>query len=103
MPNNNTYKDGTYAATASYSVPRASNTISVNITIANNIVTNVTTTHKYTDSQSGMYVDSFDGAISSKVVGQSVSNLSLSRVGGASLTTVGFVQALNTVISNAAA
>ena len=99
----NKYKDGTYTASATYSVPHGSNSISVNVTIANDAITNVSTNHTYKDSESGMYVDSFDSYISSKVVGKSVSSLSLSRVGGASLTTIGFNNALNTIVKNAAA
>jgi hypothetical protein len=96
------YKDGIYAAVANYYVPRGSNGISVNLTILNDIVTSVSADHTYNDRESGMYVDSFDSYISSKVVGKSIASLKLSRIGGASLTTVGFNNALSTIIKNAA-
>lgn len=98
------YKDGTYTAAASYSVPRSSNTIDVSLTVKDGVVTAVKTSHNYSDRESGMYIDSFDSSIQSSVVGKSIGSLtSLSRVGGASLTTYGFEDALATIANQAKA
>ena len=64
----------------------------------------MTPTHDYQDHESQMYVSSFDDYISGKVVGKNISTLtSLSRVGGASLTTEGFDQAIQTIAAQAKA
>jgi uncharacterized protein with FMN-binding domain len=98
------YKDGTYTATASYYVPHGQNNISVTIVIKEGVVSSVTPTHDYQDHESQMYVSSFDDYISGKVVGKNISTLtSLSRVGGASLTTEGFDQAIQTIAAQAKA
>jgi hypothetical protein len=49
-----------------------------------------------------MYIDSFDSSIKSVVIGKSL-DMSLSRVGGASLTTHGFEDALATIANQAKA
>lgn len=97
------YKDGTYSATASYYVPRGSNGITAKVTIANGKISSVTTNHTYADRESGMYIDSFDAAIKNAVVGQSADGLSLGRIGGATLTTDGFNDALTQIVTQAKA
>ncbi len=98
------YKDGTYIASANYSVPHGNNSIGVSITLSNGVVSAVKTTHDYADRESGMYVDSFDSSINSVVTGKSLEILtSLSRVGGASLTTFGFEDAVASIANQAKA
>jgi len=97
------YADGDYTAKASYYVPHGSNSISVKLTIKDGKVTAVTTDDTYSDHESAYYIDSFNSEIKGVVVGQSLDSLSLSRVGGASLTTEGFNQALDSIISSAKA
>ena len=99
------YKDGNYSATASYTVPRGyENSITVTLTVKDGLVTAAKSTHTYTDHESAMYIDSFDGSIQSSVVGKTIRSLSsLSRVGGASLTTSGFDDAITTIATRAKA
>ncbi len=97
------YKDGTYKATAEYYVPHGSNSITVNVSIKDGSITKVSATHDYADRESGMYVDSFDSSISSKAVGQKINGLSLSRVGGASLTTDAFDEVISSIANQAKA
>jgi uncharacterized protein with FMN-binding domain len=97
------YKDGTYTASASYGVPHGQNSIEVSITLKNGTVTSVKNTHGYSDRESGRYIDSFDTAIESSVVGAAIEGLSLSRVAGASLTTYGFDDALASIANQAKA
>lgn len=97
-----TYKDGVYTASASYSVPHGyQNTIKVSVTITGGNITAASATHDYSDRESGEYIDMFTSALSSKVVGQSISSINFSRIGGASLTTEGFDKALTTIQSDA--
>lgn len=96
------YKDGTYTANATYMVPRGSNGITLQVTIKDGVVTAVDTNHDYSDRESGMYINSFDQSITGKVVGKAITSLTnLSRVGGASLTTYGFDEAIQTVVAQA--
>jgi len=97
------YKDGTYSATSSYYVPHGSNSLTAKITIANNKITAVTVNDDYSDSESAMYIDSFESAIKNTVIGQDLGSLSLSRVGGATLTTQAFDDALTTIRNDAKA
>ncbi len=97
------YKDGQYSANTTYYVPHGTNTLSATVTIANGSVTAVKVSHDYSDNESGMYIDSFENAIQSAVVGKPISGLSLSRIGGASLTTQAFDDVLATIESNAKA
>ncbi len=95
------YKDGTYSATVSYTVPRASNSLTAKVTIAGGKVTAVTVDNSYSDHESGRYIDNFESAIESAVVGQSIDGLSLGRIAGATLTTVAFDDALTQIRSDA--
>lgn len=99
----NRYKDGTYTASADYSVPHGNNSIKVSLTVKNGVVASVSSSHDYADHESGMYVDWFDAAIDNFVVGKSLGDISLNRVGGASLTTYGFDDALATIANQAKA
>lgn len=95
------YKDGTYKTTADYYVPHGSNSVTVSVTIKDGSITKVSTSHDYYDRESGMYVDSFDSSISSEAVGQKIDGLILSRVGGASLTTEAFDEAISQIANQA--
>jgi hypothetical protein len=68
----------------------------------NGVISALKTSHSYGDRESGMYIDSFDSSIKSVVIGKSL-DMSLSRVGGASLTTHGFEDALATIANQAKA
>jgi uncharacterized protein with FMN-binding domain len=98
------YKDGSYSASAVYSVPKGfSNDITVTVSVENGVIASVSSKHSYEDRESGDYVDWFDAAIDEYVVGKSLGDVSLSRVGGASLTTYGFEDALATIANQAKA
>lgn len=97
------YKDGTYNATSNYYVPGGRNSLTVTLTISSGSITDVKTNSTADSYQSQSYVDSFNSNISSAVVGSTLDNASQSRVGGASLTTSAFDDALNTITNNAKA
>lgn len=98
------YKDGQYSTTIHYGVPHGgSNSITVNLTVKDGAVTAVSTANSYQDGESGMYIDSFKSGLSGAVVGKSLGDLSISYVGGASLTSIAFNDALDTIRSDAKA
>lgn len=98
------YKDGTYTASANYSVPHGyQNSINVSVTVKDGVISAASATHSSSDRESAEFIDSFNSSLSSKVVGQSLSGASFSRIGGASLTTDGFQAAIETVKNEAAA
>lgn len=98
------YKDGTYKATGTYSVPHGdTNSIGVTVTISSGKIASVTTDNSYTDRESGMYIQNFESSVSGVVVGQSIGSTSFSRIGGASLTSSAFYDALATIATQAQA
>lgn len=100
---NSIYKDGTYTSVASYSVPHGNqNSIDVSLTIKSDVITNVSATNDYSDNESGMFIDSFESSLESKVVGKTLIGTSFSRIGGASLTTNGFQSAIESIRNEAA-
>ncbi len=98
------YKDGQYTASQDYYVPGGdTNTVSVTLTVANGKISSVTANDQYGNGVSAYYVSSFESAVSGDAAGQSLSDYSPSRIGGASLTTEAFAQAIDTIRSQAAA
>lgn len=97
-----TYADGTYSAEGSYSTPESVETVSVTVTVADNVVTAVTVTGDPQARESQQYQSQFIGGISNEVVGKKLDQISVSRVAGSSLTSGGFMQALEKIKSEAA-
>lgn len=98
------YTAGTYSASANYSVPHGNNTIAVEATIAaDGTISAVSSEHSYGDPESRWYFDAFDSAVSGEVVGKNISTVNPSRLGGASLTTNAFDQALSNILDQAQA
>ncbi|MBN9213399.1 MAG: hypothetical protein ABS62_09945 [Microbacterium sp. SCN 70-200] len=99
-----TYTDGTYTADGTYiDGGGTSETISVTITLEDDIVTAVEVTGDAASPQSQQYQTAFIGGIADVVVGQDIDTLSVSRVAGSSLTSGGFNNALETIKSEALA
>lgn len=98
------YKDGTYTAQATYRVPHGDeNTISATIVVSGGNITSVKTNDNYSSGESGAYINSFESEVNSDASGQSLASYSPSRIGGASLTTEGFLSVLDTVRNDAKA
>lgn len=98
------YKDGTYTATASYSVPHGEqNSIAAEVTVADGKIVSVKTTDNYSDHESAMYISGFESGVNSSASGQLLATYSPSRIGGASLTTAAFGDALDMIRSQAMA
>ncbi|WP_243073584.1 FMN-binding protein [Microbacterium sp. SS28] len=98
-----TYTNGTYEAEGAYQTPESVETISVTVTLEDDIITAVEVTGDPSARESEEYQAKFIGGISDAVVGQDIDEISVSRVAGSSLTSGGFNQAIQQIKSEAAA
>jgi uncharacterized protein with FMN-binding domain len=98
-----TYADGTYTAEGSYATPETVETITVTVTLADDVITDVTVVGDPQKSESEQYQGQFIGGIADVVVGQDIDAISVSRVAGSSLTSGGFNQAIEAIKGEAAA
>jgi outer membrane biosynthesis protein TonB len=98
-----TYRDGTYNVNTSYVAPgRSTHDMAVSITVANDVVTASAITYSGDKvDTSSSYQSKFGAAYKAQVVGKSLDAISLSRVGGASLTTGAYNKALTEVMTKA--
>lgn len=97
------YADGTYTAEGAYSTPESVETISVTITLDDDVITSVEVTGDPSKRESEQYQGQFIGGISDAVVGQNIDEISVSRVAGSSLTSGGFNEAIEQIKAEAAA
>jgi hypothetical protein len=88
------YTDGTYEVQGDYVSPAGPSHVIVELTIADDIVTDVTVTPLATDTTSLGFQTQFADGIAAVVVGKDIDTLAVSRVGGSSLTSGGFNDAL---------
>lgn len=96
-PATTTYGDGSYTAAASYFTPaRKEHELDVTLTIESDEVTKVSILYDG-GSASTNSLKRFDNAYEPEVIGVSLEDLSLSRVGGASLTSEAFNEAVDTI------
>jgi hypothetical protein len=93
----NIYRNGSYSASVTYAVPGGTNQLTVNVTIANDIVTVVSDQHNPNSSESTFYINSFEGGVQGLVVGKKLNQITLSKVNASSLTPVGFNNAINQI------
>ncbi len=98
-----TYKDGTYTATSSYETPGGQEDINVKLTVANGTVTATTIDQASNNRESAGYQTRFKQGYSSYVVGKKLTDIKISHVSGSSLTTDGFNQALDQIMTQATA
>ncbi|MGN6220513.1 MAG: FMN-binding protein [Microbacterium sp.] len=97
-----TYADGTYTAEGTYATPESLETISVTVTLQDDVITDVEVTGNPQKRESEEYQSKFIGGIAAAVVGQSIDDIRVSRVAGSSLTSGGFNDAIETIKSEAA-
>ncbi|MEV4688907.1 hypothetical protein [Microbacterium sp. LWH3-1.2] len=96
------YADGTYTAEGSYATPESVETISVTVTLENDVITAVVATGDPQKRESEQYQSQFIGGIADVVVGEDIDDIQVSRVAGSSLTSGGFNKAIETIKSEAA-
>ena len=97
------YADGTYTAEGSYATPESVETVTVTLTLADDVVTEVEVTGNPQARESEQYQSQFIGGIKNEGVGKSLDEVSVSRVSGSSLTSGGFMQAVELIKAEAAA
>lgn len=95
VANNNT----TYQTTVNYEVPEKNQTLTLSLTLQNNIVINSVVTQSM-HGKSREYQEDFEKSYKVKIIGKNINDINLSRIGGASLTTNAFNQAINIIKSN---
>lgn len=97
------YRDGTYSATGSYISPGGRESIELEVTIENGVITATDLEQNATSREGRDYQAAFAGGYAELVVGKNVDEVSLSRVAGSSLTSNGFNAALDQIKDDAAA
>jgi uncharacterized protein with FMN-binding domain len=95
------YADGTYTAEGDYISPAGPSHVTVELTLEGDLVTAVTVTPLATDPTSKGFQTQFADGISAAIVGQDIDTLNVSRVGGSSLTSGGFHDALEQIKAEA--
>ena len=97
------YKNGTYSATGSYMSPGGYDQVGVTLTLANDIITDVSVTPMAGDHTSSRYQSRFISGYKQYVVGKTIASVNLTNVSGASLTPIGFNDALAQIKAQAKA
>ncbi|GLJ62121.1 MULTISPECIES: FMN-binding protein [Microbacterium] len=96
------YADGTYTAEGSYQTPETVETVSVTVTIEDDVVTAVEVTGDPQAAESRQYQSQFIAGIADEVVGVALDDLAVDRVAGSSLTSGGFNAAIEQIKQDAA-
>lgn len=96
------YTDGTYTASGDYVSPHGPEQVDVTLTLANDIVESVTVVGHGDNPDSQRYQGFFVDGIAAEVVGKDIDTLDVHKVGGSSLTSGGFNQALEKIKAEAA-
>jgi len=91
------YEDGTYSAAGDYTSPAGAEKVEVSLTLKNNEITDTQFTGTATNPASKKWQDTFSTGYKEKVIGKSLSELSLTAVSGASLATKGFMDAVEKI------
>lgn len=95
------YADGDYSAEASYLSPAGEESITVELTLEGDVVTDITVTPEAVDPQARTFQERFAGGIADIVVGKDIDTLDVSRVAGSSLTSAGFATAIEAIKAEA--
>ncbi|MFA6158333.1 MAG: hypothetical protein WC763_01780 [Candidatus Paceibacterota bacterium] len=91
------YKDGVYTAVGTYGSPAGAESISITLTIKDDVVTSASAVNQARDDKSVRYQDKFISGFKAAVIGQGVDSLKLTKVSGSSLTPAGFNAALEVI------
>jgi uncharacterized protein with FMN-binding domain len=95
------YKDGTYSADGTYVSPNGTETVGVELTLADGTVTGVNITQHPSNPNTRKFQGEFAGGIAAQIVGKNIDELNVSKVAGSSLTSGGFNQAVEQIKSEA--
>lgn len=97
------YTDGTYTESGTYQAPSGTETVEVTVTLADDVITDVQVVGEATDPQAKLHQGEFVSGIAGIVVGKSIDDISVDKVGGSSLTSGGFNAAIDAIKVDAAA
>ena len=100
-PSIRSYKDGMYTVSGAYESPAGIEDMSVSITIKAGKIETTEITPKANDSKSLRYQEAFVGAYKPLIIGKSIDDARLDTVSGASLTTIGFNDAIDKIKAQA--
>ncbi|KRE50420.1 hypothetical protein ASG92_09045 [Arthrobacter sp. Soil736] len=95
------YKDGTYKADGTYKSPNGTETVGVQLTLANGTVSAVEITEHPSNPNTRKFQGQFASGIADQVVGKSLDEIKVSKVAGSSLTSGGFNQAVEEIKTQA--
>ena len=95
------YTDGTYTESGSYTAPSGSESVEVTVTLANDVITEVTVVGDATDPQAKQHQGEFISGIAGVVVGKNIDEIQVDKVGGSSLTSGGFNAAIEAIKGDA--
>lgn len=98
-----TYKDGSYTESGTYNSPAGQESVSVSITLKDNIVTAAGFTGSASNPRSVVNQQKFQDGYTQLVVGKNINDISLTVVNGSSLTSRGFMDALAKIKNDAKA
>lgn len=97
------YTDGEYTETGSYQSPNGAETIEVTLSLADNVVTDVTVVGNGDNPNTKRYQGEFIDGIAEVVVGRNIDEIAVDKVAGSSLTSGGFDDALAKIKADALA
>jgi hypothetical protein len=96
------FKNGTYKYIQNYDVPKGGqNTLIAEITVENDTVTAISASSTFEDRDSVPYINGFKSSVNGAVVAKKLASLSVSRIGGASLTSGAFANVISKLQSEA--
>ncbi len=95
------YQDGKYQAVGRYASPGGTESIQVELTLDNDVVTQASINSQAENQSSKQYQQYFINGYKKFVVGKNIDQIKVTRVSGSSLTSMGFNQALATIKSQA--
>lgn len=90
------YTNGTYSAVGQYGTPEGQQSITVTLSVDNDVVKSVTVVAAATGEASKRWQTKFINGVQAQVVGKKLASLHLTNVSGSSLTPAGF----NTAVSD---
>lgn len=95
------YKDGSYKADGMYRSPAGEEKVTIDVTLANGVITKTEFTGYATNPASVNRQGAFKQGFEKEVIGKKIDEVSLGVVNGSSLTPKGFMEALNKIKAEA--
>ncbi len=101
VSNGSGYKDGTFTATGHYDSPGGYEAITITVSLKSGVVQSTSAQNGASNRESSKYESRFVSVYPSVVIGKSISSLYLDYLSGASLTPVGFNDAIDQIKNQA--